>query len=145
MRIDESVVIDRPPEAVFALVADLERTPEWQGSLDRIELETDGPIRAHTRGTEIRSAGGRRLESQFEVTELEPGRRLAISTRSGTAEADATFDVVATDRGTRVTSTVDLRLRGVLRFIEAGLRGRIEQQTRDDLARLKRLAEGETS
>ena len=44
---DRSVEIEAPIEAVFAIAADIDNAPEWQGSLKDVEvLERDGERRA---------------------------------------------------------------------------------------------------
>jgi carbon monoxide dehydrogenase subunit G len=139
VHVEETQVVERPPADVFALLVDLRRAPEWQPSLQELDVETDGETRVGTSGREVRRAGGRRVESRFEVTELEPDRRLAISTSSSAADVDVVFELEPDGAGTRITSTLHVRLKGALRFMERALRGQVEGQTRDDLLRLDEL------
>src|SRR5690606_9425093 len=37
---ERSVEIDAPIEQVFAIAADIERAPEWQGSLQEVDVES---------------------------------------------------------------------------------------------------------
>jgi uncharacterized membrane protein len=144
VHVTDSVVVARPVDEVFELVADLRRTPEWQTSLERLEVDGEG-VAVGTHGTEVRRGGGRKLESRFEVTALDPGRRLAIETRSSSVEADVEFAFADVEGGTRVQFELELRLRGALRFMEPVIRSQVERQSHDDLERLKALLEGSTS
>ena len=137
-------MVERPPAEVYGLLADLRRATEWQPSLESVEVETEGQTRVGTSGREVRRAGGRRIESRFEVTALEPERRIVVFTRARELDANAEFAVEPNGDGTRVRATVDLHLHGMLRFAAAALRGRAHNQTRADLERLKRLLEGGT-
>lgn len=145
MHLTDSIVVARPIDEVYGLVADLERTLEWQTSLERIDVEGGGDAAVGTRGTEVRRAGGRKMESRFEVTALEPGRRIALETRAAHVEAEVEFAFAEVEGGTRVQSELELRLRGPLRFMGQVVRGQVERQGREDLERLKALLEGSST
>ena len=56
MKLEQSIEIARPREDVYALVADLERSPEWQPSLVRADVD---------RGVEVRRVAGHEREARF--------------------------------------------------------------------------------
>jgi carbon monoxide dehydrogenase subunit G len=130
--LEDSIHVDRSPEVVYALVRDLERAPEWQDSLESVDVEA---------GTEVRRFGGRRVEASFFVLEDDPPRRFAISSEGGPAEARAEFDLEPDGDGTRVVFTVDLRLRGAARLASGVVKPTAQREMRADLERLKELAE----
>ena len=71
MKIEEQVEIARPPEDVYAVIADLGRGPEWQPSLVRVDV---------ARRKEVRRIGGQEREASFDV----PGRWIVqFRTREG--------------------------------------------------------------
>jgi carbon monoxide dehydrogenase subunit G len=130
--LEDSIHVDRSPEVVYALVRDLERAPEWQDSLESVDVEA---------GTEVRRFGGRRVEASFFVLEDDPPRRFAISSDGGPAEARAEFDLEPDGDGTRVVFTVDLRLRGAAGLASGVVKPTAQREMRADLERLKELAE----
>jgi carbon monoxide dehydrogenase subunit G len=130
--VEEEVYIARPPEAVFALVRDLERAPEWQESLESVDI---------VRGTEVRRFAGRRQEARFLVLEDDPPRRFAIRSEGGPAAGRASFDLQPDGDGTRAVFTLDVSFRGAARFASAVIRPRVEREARRNLERLKELAE----
>jgi carbon monoxide dehydrogenase subunit G len=130
--LEDSIYVDRSTEVVYALVRDLERAPEWQDSLESVDVEA---------GTEVRRFGGRRVEASFFVLEDDPPRRFAISSKGGPAEARAEFDLEPDGDGTRVVFTIDLRLRGAARLASGVVKPTAQREMRGDLERLKELAE----
>ena len=82
MKVEERVEIARPPEDVYAVVADLERGPEWQPSLVRVDLE---------RGVEVRRVAGHEREASFEVTRNDPPRLFEIVSHAASVRVRATF------------------------------------------------------
>ena len=132
MKIEERIEIARPPEEVYAVIADLERGPEWQPSLVRVDV---------ARGTEVRRIGGQEREATFDVTRNEAPRLFEIVSKGGPVRAWATFELAAMDSGTRVDFTLVLELGGALRFAGGMVRGRAQREARENLERLKRLVE----
>lgn len=142
MTIEDETTVDAPAERVFGLVVDLARAPEWQGSVEQVELEGDDEVRVGTRGREVRRFAGRRSEGRFEVVELVPNERLAISSSGGGVDGTARFRLAPRNGETTVRLSLELRIGGPLRFLAGAARGRIEREVASDLERLKRLAEG---
>jgi carbon monoxide dehydrogenase subunit G len=132
VRIEESVEIAKPVEFVWALIRDLERAPEWQETLESVDVAG---------GKEVRSFGGRRHESSFVVVEDDPPRSLVISSEGGPASVRAAFELHQSGDGTRLDFTLDVELSGVARFAAGMIKGSAERGARDDLERFKKLAE----
>jgi carbon monoxide dehydrogenase subunit G len=130
--IEDSVEIAKPIEVVYAIIRDLERAPEWQDSLESVDVQA---------GTEVRHFGGRRREATFVIQEDDPPRRLAITSDGGPASVRASFDLQQVGDGTRVDFTLDIELRGLARFAGGMVKGAAQRGAHDDLQRLKELAE----
>jgi uncharacterized protein YndB with AHSA1/START domain len=60
VRVEHSLVIERPPAEVFAYTTDPANLPEWQSTA--LEARSDGQEGAHL--TEVRKFLGRRMESR---------------------------------------------------------------------------------
>jgi hypothetical protein len=80
MAIDVTVEqpIAAPREAVAAFAMDPANDRRWIGALTEVRTLTDGPVGPGTRVQRTASFLGRRIEYVNEITELEPGRRLAM-------------------------------------------------------------------
>ena len=132
MKFEESVEIARPQELVYALVRDLENAPEWQRSLESVDVQA---------GTEVRRVGGMRQTMKFFVLDDDPPRRLTISSEGGPAKARATFDLEPAGDGTAVKFTLDVELRGAARFAGPIVKSTAQSEVRTTLAKLKEVAE----
>jgi carbon monoxide dehydrogenase subunit G len=132
VKFEESVEIAKPQELVYALVRDLERAPEWQPSLESVDVQA---------GTEVRRLGGLRQDATFLILEDDAPRRLAISSESHPAKARATFDLEPAGDGTVVRFTLDVELRGPARFARGIVRAKTQHEVRTTLDLLKEVAE----
>lgn len=132
MTVEESIHIERSPSFVFALVRDLERGPEWQESLESVDVE---------RGIEVRRFAGRRQEARFFIVQDDAPRRFAIRSEGGPAAARASFELEPDGDGTCVVFVLDVKLRGAARFAGAIVKPAAEREAKRSLERLKRLAE----
>ena len=132
MKVEERIEIARPPEEVYAVVADLGRGPEWQPSLVRVDV---------ARRKEVRRIGGQEREASFDVTRDEPPRLFEIVSHAGPVRVWATFELTAVERGARVDLSLVLELGGALRFAGRMVRGRAEREARENLELLKALLE----
>jgi len=130
--VEDSVEIAKPQELVYAIVRDLERAPEWQDSLESVDVHA---------GTEVRRLGGRRQEATFLVVEDDPPRRLAITSEGGPAAARATFDLEPAGDGTLVTFTLNVELHGAARMVGRIVKTTAQREVRSSLQKLKEVAE----
>jgi len=90
------------PEQLWPLLADPGRWPEWDATIERASLS--GPLAVGARGSLTPRHG---TSSLFEVTHVEPGRKLTDSTRLPLARM--TFDhewAPLPDGGTQLTHRV---------------------------------------
>jgi carbon monoxide dehydrogenase subunit G len=77
VKYEHELEIERPPDDVYAFLADPENLPRWQSEVLEVRRETD------TRFREVRTFVGRRIESILEVTAAEPGREFSLRSASG--------------------------------------------------------------
>ncbi len=77
-RVEESVVLERPADEVFAFVTTPENDHLWSSTAVERSRESDEPIRVGSRIRAVDKFLGRRIQSTFEVTEHEPPRRSSI-------------------------------------------------------------------
>ena len=132
MTIDESIEIEKPPEAVWTLVRDLERAPEWQESLESVDVHA---------GTEVRRFAGRTQEATFVIVEDDPPRRLVITSEGGPAYARATIALSPSGDGTCVEFTLEIELHGAARLAGGIVRQAAQREVQANLERLKDVAE----
>jgi uncharacterized membrane protein len=132
VNVEAAVEIAKPQELVYALVRDLERAPEWQDSLEAVDVHA---------GTEVRRVAGIRQEAKFFVVEDDPPRRLAIASEGGPTSARATFDLEPVGDGTRVAFSLEVELHGPTRLARRLAMMAAQREVRTSLQRLKEVAE----
>ena len=109
MHVEESVVINRPPEEVFDYVANRENLPEWSSPIQEVRKETQGPlVEEGARFTTVAKFLGRRFETPFEVSVHDPPRRHTDRSTGGPFPQEFThiFEEVE-GGGTRLTEVTD--------------------------------------
>ena len=139
-RFATTVEIARPPEEVFAYLADVSKLPEWQASL--VRASADGEVRVGTRIRERRTFMGREPDTELEVTVYEPPRRFDLRSRGGPVSFDIRHVLEPAEDGTRVHAEVDFKLGAMIRLAARPLLKPAEREFHDDFERLKRTIEG---
>lgn len=110
--ITHSIEIDRRPEDVYAYLDQLDRHKEWQSSIVRTRIVTEGPTRIGTRVIDTRRVGGREQDVPYEITEREPPRKASFRGAEGMIRPAGTVTVDPLDDGTRSRVTIEFDLTG---------------------------------
>lgn len=112
--VSSSTEIAAPAEAVWDLVSDPGRYPDWVAVTDRMIEVPESPLR---QGAVYKEYGGIppfKNESEWRVTVFEPHHRQVHVGDDGTAEIELTITIESTDGSSRLGQTVDLRPRGLV-------------------------------
>jgi hypothetical protein len=140
-RAEHSVVINRPPEEVFAFITNPRNDPLWNAAFIATEQTSIGPFGV---GTTLRATGkflGQHIEALLEVTEYEPDHRSCVKAISGPVRVEACRIVEPIEGGTRVTETVAGEVGRVFSVAEPVVERAGQRQLETDLAVLKDVLE----
>lgn len=143
VRVERSVLIQRPADALYRHWRDLENLPRILSHLEQVTVS--GDRRSHWVADAPRLAGGR-IEWDAEITADEPGVRIAWRALPGgdiDTSGEVRFAPARGDRGTALRVVLEYRPpAGDLADRVARLTGgAAEQRIRDDLRRFKRVME----
>jgi uncharacterized protein YndB with AHSA1/START domain len=144
MRLEETAVIERRVEDVFAFAADPEHDPQWSSAVSKARRTSENSLGLGSRYEQVLRLVGRRVEITFEVTEYDPNRTLEIGRFSGslrTAVARRTFKSVT--GGTRVTLIAEGTSGLFLNLLEPLVAAAGRRELRKGLANLKQILETE--
>jgi uncharacterized protein YndB with AHSA1/START domain len=142
IRVEIPVEIAAPVDAVFALVTDPARLPEWQDTTIAAEIEGGGPLREGVRIRETHKGPfGRRLDSVVEVARFEPDRRFDLRIVEGPIKIHGDHSFSAAGDGTRLDFVAHGELPGPLRLLGPLAARMLQRQFRGHFEALKRLLE----
>ena len=136
-----TVTINRRPSEDFAFLAHLENVPLWNYAISETRKISAGPVAVGSRYRQIRTLPTRSEES-FEVTELEPDRRLSIRGSLGPFQGDISYLLDPVGENTTLTNTMSLQPSGPLRLVAPLVASRVKAAVAGNLDTLKQILEG---
>ena len=136
-----SIDIARPADDVYAYLADLEHTPEWNWAISAAEKITHGAAGVGTQYRFSRTTPRPGTE-MVEIIELSPGRRIEVAGRLGPFDARLVYQLADTLSGVRLTNSVELEPPVLLGPLGGVLSGRVRSSVAENLGVLKRVLEG---
>ncbi len=138
---ERTVTIKRPVDAVFAFVTDGMNGPKWRpGVIDTEHVSGTGVGAVYRQG--VKGPGGRRVAADYEVTAVEPGRRMAFKAIAGPVRPTGEFQFAEADGGTKVTFSLDAQLSGWKALLMTGAVQKTMDAEVNALERLKTVLEG---
>lgn len=136
-----SIMINRPIEEAFAVLANLENDIKWRSEWVETRKTSGG---ANGVGATFGLTGvflGRRIETLYEVIEYEPNRSAAWKTMSGPLPLIFRRTFERAEGGTHFTIRYDLEVRGFFKLVMLLLSGSVKRQHEGDLRKVKELME----
>ena len=126
MRLQRTVVVDKPLNEVFAYLSDFTTTTEWDpGTVTTVLDRGDGGI-----GTTYLNTSaflGRKTQLTYVVRELVPGERIRLQGENQTVIATDTMSFREVKTGTEVTYAAEFTFKGPARFLAPLLRPALER------------------
>ena len=143
-KIEYSVVINRPVQAVWDYMFEPGADAKWQARVVESTKTTEGPIGVGTRVKDVRRFLGREVESEIEITEWEPNKSSAIKLVSGPVPFTGRRTLESVDGGTRVTDSIEAQPEGIFKLAEPIMPQMARREIETDYAHLKDLLESGT-
>ncbi|MCI0398208.1 MAG: SRPBCC family protein [Chloroflexi bacterium] len=138
---EESIVIDRPVEAVFAFVSDIVNDPKYRQDVLEAKWTSEGAIGSgRTFEHLLNFMGHKRIKGR--VTEYRPNELSEVQYISGSIRPIYRITFEPTGTGTRITHHSDVQIFGLLRLLEPLMPGMAKGRVVRDYENLKRLLEG---
>ena len=139
VRVEHSIVVNRPPAEVFAYTTDASVLHEWQSTA--LEAHFDGLPGVGVRGKEVRKFLGRRMESEVEITAYEPDRRFALKVVSGPVPFNFEQTIEPTNGGTKMHVVLEGEPGGFFKLAEPLVERAVRRQVKADYEQLKDILE----
>ena len=141
---EQSIIIHRPIEEVFAYMSDLRNAPESQSGLLEMRQTTEGPVRVGTRYVGVRKFLGRKLESTMEIVEYEPNAKLAWKTISSPTPFETSQLFESTPEGTKVIWNLEGEVGIFFGLAEPLIAAAVRREAEASIGLLKDLLENRT-
>ena len=135
------VEIDRPREQVAAYAGDPGNVTAWYENIERVDWQTEPPLRVGSRVSFVARFLGRTLAYTYEVRELEAGERLVMGTADGPFPMETTYAWADAGDGTRMTLRNRGEPSGFAGIAAPLMAAAMRRANRKDLARLKSILE----
>ena len=136
-----SIVINRPIEEVFAVLANLENDLKWRSEWVDARKTSESPIGLGTRFSLVAKAFGRRIETIYETIQYEANRIAAWKAMSGPLPLTFQRTFEGVEGGTRLTIRYQAELRGFMKLLMSFMIGSVKKKHEGDLRKLKELME----
>jgi len=135
-----SIDIDHSPERVFALLADVARTPEWLSRCTAVEVLGSDPL---TAGTSLRFTflqGKKPGAVTGTITAFEPASRIAFHYGDKLFATTINFSLARTATGTRLVETLDITTHTIAgKLLQPLIRNILAKALYADLEKLRKL------
>ena len=139
--VEKTIEIKAPPEKVWALMADLERIPEWaKGYTEREVITSKQRTGVGTTTHEVGVAFGKPYEKDFVIIEWEENKKIAYSSTSGWPWKGS-WTMKPIETGTLFTFAVDFELPFEVERLRVSFRKRYEKLLEEWVQNIKNIAE----
>jgi uncharacterized protein YndB with AHSA1/START domain len=112
MKLQRTVIVDKPLEKVFAYLSDFTTTTEWDPGTTYLNTSV---------------FLGRKTQLTYVLRELVPGQRIRLQGENQTVIATDTMSFRGVETGTEVTYAAEFTFKGPARFIAPLLRPALER------------------
>jgi hypothetical protein len=140
-KIERSIVIERPMDAVFRFVHDPANDASWQTTLIESTKVDEDPVGVGTQIQERRRFLGIQVAMTREITEYEPPTRSAFRYIAGGAPMSGEYLLESDGAGTKLTATGYVEPRGFFQWAEPLFTAMAGRELEASLGHLKDLIE----
>jgi uncharacterized protein YndB with AHSA1/START domain len=143
IKVDESIIIQRPVEEVFAFVADQRNAPEWQSGLLEVRRTDEGPLGVGATHAVVRKFMGRRMEVNNEYVAYELNAQVTFKSTAGPMPFEFSYLTESTPTGTRLTGNMQVKAAGFMGLAEPLIGASMKREMRAAFGELKDLLENQ--
>lgn len=141
IKVENSVVINRPVADVFAYACDPANEPRWQDGVEDARISSGGALAVGAEISETRKFLGREMVSKLTVTAFETNKKFAGKVTDGPVPFEVTETFEAVDGGTKVTVQIQGEPGGFFKLAGGMVQKQLETQTAADFEKLKKILE----
>ena len=140
IKVEKSIVINKPVEDVFGFVTAADNYTKWQSGVEQV-IEGGPRNTVGSQFTEVRKFMGQEMRTTLELTEFVPNAKWAAKVVKGPVPYEVTMTFQGVDGGTKVTTSVDGEPKGFFKLAEGMVAGQLEKSLTEDEQKLKEILE----
>jgi len=137
---ENTVVIDRAPDDVYAFLVDGMNGPRWRSGIASISLRSGAVGQVGAEYAQALGGPGRRTPADYRLTVARPGDRIEFEVIAGPLRPKGAYALKAVDAGTQVTFSLDAEPTGLMRLMTGTIRKTMTHEV-GQLDVLKRVLE----
>jgi uncharacterized membrane protein len=141
IKVENSIIVQKPVETVFAFAVNPENATKWQGGVESVKSQSSTPM-VGQRHTEVRKFMGRDMETTLEISALKSNEIFSLKTLNGPVPYEVTVIFEPVEGGTRMTTKIQAEPGGFFKLAEGMVSKQLEKSVQEDNQRLKSLMEG---
>jgi len=139
IKVEQSVIIKKPLEEVFAYSQDIETAAKWQNGVDSA-LMVEGPDNVvGSRYAEVRKFLGKEMRTTLEITDFIENEKFAAKVVKGPVPYEVTMTYESVPEGTKITMVVEAEPKGFFKLAENMVASSLEKSMAEDFELLKSL------
>jgi uncharacterized membrane protein len=136
------VIIHAPVDKVFAISADIPNAPRHIPSIKRIDMLTEGEVRAGTKWKETRLSGKKEAVVELQITQFDAPEAYTVAAEAMGSKYRTVLAFEKAPEGTKVVMTTYVESKGFMAGVMASmLEKSVKRGLQEDLDALKRACE----
>jgi hypothetical protein len=119
----------------------VEKIPLWAGPVRSVEWTSEGPIGVGSTNSKVQQILGRKMTSDYVVTEYQKPTKFSEKTTAGPIEIESSILLEVVEEGTNVIVEAQIEAGGVFKIAESVFANTVERQVNNDFDNLKVMLE----
>jgi uncharacterized membrane protein len=142
IKVEHSVVINRPVAEVFAFITDPANETKWQEGVVSASVTSSGALGVGSEATETRKFMGRDMVSKLKVSAYEANKKFVFKVADGPVPFEMNQMYESNGAGTKISIVIEGEPGGFFKLAEGMVRKQLETQIAADFERARKLLEG---
>jgi uncharacterized protein YndB with AHSA1/START domain len=142
IKVESSIVINKPVEEVFAFTTNSKNNAKWQGGVIESKVTKESADVVGTIITDVRQFLGRKLESELEVVGFELNKKTELKIIKGPVKMDITQLYETVEEGTKISVTMEGEPGGFFKLVGGALEKQLQDQNDQNFQKLKEIMDG---
>ena len=137
MKVQENIEIKASPEIIFKYLLDVNNRKDFVPALDEVIVMDPLPLKTGSRYIEVANIGGRKLETVYQITEIQQNHKMSAKTIKSIFPIQADLIIDSKMDTSLLTIRLNFKLSGIFQLASGVVRAIVKQQARGILEKLK--------